>query len=146
MCVSHVTLAFTRIFIPNGPLKLQKTPHKTPCRGTTLGRRAWSAYSSFNSLLFRSPSSPKRYVTQVHRPAHDRPGGNHVQQHCRATRRDPSIDGASGRGPIPRTRCPYKDCIHSMSLDSPVRDTTEDQAAIVGAAAVAAAETMDDAE
>merc|ERR1712194_830659 len=26
MCVSHVTLAFTRIFIPNGPLKLQKTP------------------------------------------------------------------------------------------------------------------------
>ncbi len=87
MCVSHVTLAFTRIFIPNGPLKLQKTPHKTPCRGTTLGRRAWSAYSSFNSLLFRSPSSPKRYVTQVHRPAHDRPGGNHVQQHCRATAR-----------------------------------------------------------
>ena len=33
-----------------------------------------------------------------------------------------------------------------MSLDSPVRDTAEDQAAIVGAAAVAAAETMDDAE
>ena len=35
------------------------------------------------------PSSPKRYVTQVHRPAHDR-AGNHVQQHavvCRATAR-----------------------------------------------------------
>ena len=101
MCVSHVTLAFTRLFIPNGPLKLQKTPHtaahKTPCRGTTLGRRAWSAYSSFNSLLFRSPSSPKRYVTQVHRPAHDR-AGNHVCNSmllCVEPRREPRSEKAS---------------------------------------------------
>ena len=27
MCVSHVTVAFTCLFIPNGPLMLQKTPH-----------------------------------------------------------------------------------------------------------------------
>ena len=27
MCVSHVTLASTCLFIPNGPLMLQKTPH-----------------------------------------------------------------------------------------------------------------------
>ena len=41
--------------------------------------------------------------------------------------------------------CPYKDCIHSMSLDSPSHDTTvsDEQAAIEEAAAVAAVEDMD---
>ena len=41
--------------------------------------------------------------------------------------------------------CPYKDCIHSMSLDSPAHDTTvsDEQAAIEEAAAVAALEEMD---
>ena len=38
------------------------------------------------------------------------------------------------------SECPYKDCIHSVSLDSPIGD---EQAAIEEAAAVAAAENMD---
>ena len=100
MCVSHVTLAFTRLYIPNGPLKLRKkhhtAAHKTPCRGTTLGRRAWSAYRSFNSLLFRSQLTK--------------------------TIRDPSAP--------PRTRPSRKSCATALSCVEPRREPRSEKASV----------------
>ena len=58
-----------------------------------------------------------------------------VQQHGETlTAKTSRMDTATS------SECPYKDCIHSVSLDSPIGD---EQAAIEEAAAVAAAENMD---
>ena len=69
MCVARNAGFYTPFHTERAAEGLQKTPHKTPMPGHyTLGRRAWSAYRPFNSLLFRSqltktirgPSVPPR--------------------------------------------------------------------------------------
>jgi len=70
MCVSHVTLAFTRLYIPNGPLKSAKNTTALPHTRHPAGALHLDAGPGPHiARLTRScldPSSPKRYVTQVH--------------------------------------------------------------------------------
>ena len=95
MCVSHVTLAFTRLYIPNGPLKSAKNttlPHTRRLAGALHLDAGPGPHIARLTRSCLDPSSPKRYVAQVYRPAHDR-AGNHVQHStlssvvCRATAR-----------------------------------------------------------
>jgi hypothetical protein len=66
VCVARNAGFYTPFHTERAAEGLQKTPHKTPCRGTI--HLAWSAYRPFNSLLFRSqltktirgPSVPPR--------------------------------------------------------------------------------------
>ena len=65
-------------------------PHtRRPAGALTLGRRAWSAYRSFNSLLFRSQLT--KTIRDPSAPPRTRPSRKScVQQHavvCRATAR-----------------------------------------------------------
>ena len=58
VCVAR-NAGFNTRFDTERPLKLQKSPHETPCRGTAFGRTTWSARSLFLLTLF-DPSLLKK--------------------------------------------------------------------------------------
>ena len=127
VCVARNAGFYTPFHTERAAEGLQRTPHKTPCRGTIHLDAGPGLHIARLTRSCLDPSSPKRYVAQVYRPAHDR-AGNHVQQHCRVSSHgDPRkrvsrtnpIDGAtsSRRASMPM----YKNCIHRELLEPPKR-------------------------
>ena len=103
-------------------------PHtRRPAGALTLGRRAWSAYRSFNSLLFRSQLT--KTIRDPSAPPRTRPSRKSCATalSCVEPRREPRSEKASVKNKSYRwchlfaksIFTPIKNCIHRELLEPP---------------------------